>query len=208
MTTSPKPVDATADAWHVLRNRTFDEIAIGDSASLERTFSSQDIHMFALQSGDVDPERAVSSSVRDTTEAICANVLISAVLSTRLPGPGTRYVSQNLCFLGAVRPGDRLTVQMQVTSKDTANHHVTLACTCTNQEGVAVFQGQVEVVAPTERIERTRTVLPEIHPMRRAVQACKACWRMSRTCSRFGWPSPIPAMPLACPLRSKHATRG
>jgi len=40
MTTSPKPVDATADAWHVLRNRTFDEIAIGDSASLERTFSS------------------------------------------------------------------------------------------------------------------------------------------------------------------------
>jgi phosphate acetyltransferase len=164
MTTSPKPVDATADAWHVLRNRTFDEIAIGDSASLERAFSSQDIHMFALQSGDVDPEPAVSSSARGTTEAICANALISAVLSTRLPGPGTRYVSQNLCFLGAVRPGDRLTVQMQVTSKDTANHHVTLACTCTNQEGVAVFQGQVEVVAPTERIERTRTVLPEIHP--------------------------------------------
>jgi acyl dehydratase len=164
MTTSPKPVDATADAWHVLRNRTFDEIAIGDSASLERAFSSQDIHMFALQSGDVDPEPAVSSSARGTTEAICANALISAVLSTRLPGPGTRYVNQNLCFLGAVRPGDRLTVRMQVTSKDTANHHVTLACTCTNQEGVAVFQGQVEVVAPTERLERTRTVLPEIHP--------------------------------------------
>jgi len=164
MTTSPKPVDATADAWHVLRNRTFDEIAIGDSASLERAFSSQDIHMFALQSGDVDPEPAVSSSARGITEAICANALISAVLSTRLPGPGTRYVNQNLCFLGAVRPGDRLTVRMQVTSKDTANHHVTLACTCTNQEGVAVFQGQVEVVAPTERLERTRTVLPEIHP--------------------------------------------
>ena len=46
----------------VLRNRTFDEIAIGDSASLERAFSPQDIHMFALQSGDVDPESAVSSS--------------------------------------------------------------------------------------------------------------------------------------------------
>jgi len=164
MTTSSTPVDATADALQVLRNRTFDEIAIGDSASLERAFSPQDIHMFALQSGDVDPEPAASSSARDTTEAICANVLISAVLGTRLPGPGTRYVSQNLCFLGAVRPGDRLTVQMQVTGKDTANHHVTLACTCTNQEGVAVFQGQVEVVAPTERIERTRTVLPEIHP--------------------------------------------
>ena len=40
MTTSPKPVDATADAWHVLRNRSFDVIAFGDSASLERAFSS------------------------------------------------------------------------------------------------------------------------------------------------------------------------
>ena len=49
MTTSPKPVDATADAWHVLRNRTFDEIAIGDSASLERAFSSQDIHCLSSE---------------------------------------------------------------------------------------------------------------------------------------------------------------
>ena len=164
MTTSSAPVDGAADALQVLRNRTFDEIAIGDSASLERAFSPQDIHMFALQSGDVDPESSVSSPSRGTTEAICANALISAVLGTRLPGPGTQYVSQNLRLLGAVRPGDRLTVQMQVSSKDTATHHVTLDCTCTSQEGVAIFQGQVEVVAPTERIERTRTALPEIHP--------------------------------------------
>ena len=133
------------------------------TAPASNAFSPQDIHMFALQSGDVDPEPAASSSARDTTEAICANVLISAVLGTRLPGPGTQYVSQSLCFLGAVRPGDRLTVQMQVTSKDTATHHVTLACTCTTRRGGG-FQGQVEVVAPTERMERARTALPEIHP--------------------------------------------
>ncbi|PND30886.1 bifunctional enoyl-CoA hydratase/phosphate acetyltransferase [Achromobacter pulmonis] len=165
MTTSSAPVDGAADALQVLRNRTFDEIAIGDSASLERAFSPQDIQMFALQSGDdVDPESSVSSPSRDTTEAICANVLISAVLGTRLPGPGTLHVSQNLRFLGAIRPGDRLTVRVQVTSKDTATRRITLACACTNQEDAAVFQGQVEVAAPTERIERTRTALPEIHP--------------------------------------------
>lgn len=67
MTTSSTPVDATADALQVLRNRTFDEIAIGDSASLERAFSPQDIQMFALQSGDdVDPESSVSSPSRGT----------------------------------------------------------------------------------------------------------------------------------------------
>ncbi len=43
MTTSSAPVDGAADALQVLRNRTFDEIAIGDSASLERAFSPQDI---------------------------------------------------------------------------------------------------------------------------------------------------------------------
>ncbi|GAB2703547.1 bifunctional enoyl-CoA hydratase/phosphate acetyltransferase [Aliiglaciecola aliphaticivorans] len=164
MTTSSAPVDGASDALQVLRNRTFDEIAIGDSASLERAFSPRDIHMFALQSGDVDPESSVSSPSRDTKEAICANVLISAVLGTSLPGPGTQYVSQNLRFLGAVRPGDKLTVRMQVTSKDMPTHYVTLACTCINQEGVVIFQGHVEVDAPTERIERARTALPEIHP--------------------------------------------
>lgn len=164
MTIPPTHGDATADEWRVLRNRTFDEIAIGDSASLERAFTPQDIHMFALQAGDADPQRTACSSSRDTTEAICANVLISAVLGTRLPGPGTVHASQNLCFLAAVRPGDRLTVRVQVTGKATATHHVTLSCTCTNQERATVFRGEMEVVAPTQRIERARTALPDIHP--------------------------------------------
>ncbi len=164
MTTSSTPVDGAADALQVLRNRAFDEIAIGDSASLERAFSPQTSTCSRCNRAMWIRNLRCPQPSRDTTEAICANVLISAVLGTRLPGPGTQYVSQNLRLLGAVRPGDRLTVQMQVSSKDTATHHVTLDCTCTSQEGVAVFQGQVEVVAPTERIERTRTALPEIHP--------------------------------------------
>ena len=204
MTTSSTPVDATADALQVLRNRTFDEIAIGDSASLERAFRRKTSTCSRCNQA-MWTRNLLSSSAQDTTEAICANVLISAVLGTRLPGPGTQYVSQSLCFLGAVRPGDRLTVQMQVTSKDTATHHVTLACTC-QPDGVAVFQGQVEVVAPTgawnERAPRCR----KYTRMRRAAQACSTCWRMSRTCSRFGWPSPTRAMPQ--PVRRARSAPG
>ena len=66
MTTSSAPVDGAADALQVLRNRTFDEIAMA-TAPASNAFSPQDIQMFALQSGDVDPESSVSSPSRDTT---------------------------------------------------------------------------------------------------------------------------------------------
>ena len=161
MTTSSTPVDATPTHCRFCATAPSTRSPSATAPASNARFRRKTSTCSRCNQAMWTREPAASSSARDTTEAICANVLISAVLGTRLPGPGTQYVSQSLCFLGAVRPGDRLTVQMQVTSKDTATHHVTLACTCTNQTGVVVFQGQVEVVAPTERMERARTALPE-----------------------------------------------
>ena len=48
--------DGPGQALRVLRNRTFDEIAIGDSAGIERTLTQQDIQLFAILSGDVNPQ--------------------------------------------------------------------------------------------------------------------------------------------------------
>src|SRR5690554_5827231 len=161
-------VAATAE-WRVLRNRTFDEIAIVDSAFLERSLSHEDIQLFALQSGGVnsrcgDPDFPASTDFQSIAQGMYGGALISAVLGTRLPGPGTVYVSQDLRFPTPVRVGDRLTVRVQVTGKDEATRQVTLACTCLNQEGAMVVEGRIVVVAPAERIERTRTALPELRP--------------------------------------------
>jgi len=164
---SPEPLEAAAQ--QVLRNRTFAEIAIGERAWLERILTLQDIQLFALLSGDASPvdvdEAALAASGQAhgvIAHGMWGGTLISALLGTRLPGPGTRYLSQTLRFLAPVQVGDTLTIAVEVTAREAASRQVTLACTGTNQDGVRVIEGQAEVVAPAERIERAPTSLPEI----------------------------------------------
>ena len=156
------------DDLRILRNRTFDELAVGDTASIERTLAQQDIQLFAVLSGDlnpthIDPEFAASTRYSGViAHGMWGGALISAVLGTRLPGPGTVYLGQTLRFLAPVKLGDRLTVQVTVTALDPGKRCVTLACSCTNQDGKRVIEGDAQVIAPDERIERPRTALPEI----------------------------------------------
>ena len=84
-----------ADPLETIENRTYDEIAIGDSATLVKTLRPEDIQMFAILSGDinpthVDPEYARSSSFREVVaHGMWGGALISNVLGTQFPGPGT-----------------------------------------------------------------------------------------------------------------------
>ncbi|KAF1697293.1 enoyl-CoA hydratase [Pseudoxanthomonas jiangsuensis] len=159
----------TLDHQDLLRNRIFDEIEIGETASLQRTLTTEDIQLFALQSGDVNPQHldadfAASTPLRGiVAHGMWAGMLISALLGTRLPGAGTIYRSQTLRFLAPVRVADTLMVQVTVLAKDADKHRLRLACSCINQDGVTVIEGEAEVVAPLERVERPRTALPEIH---------------------------------------------
>ncbi|MFZ3124503.1 MAG: bifunctional enoyl-CoA hydratase/phosphate acetyltransferase [Acidovorax sp.] len=168
--TAPPSLPATT-AGHDLgtvRNRTFDEIAVGDTASIERTLSIEDIQLFAVLSGDVNPQHLDAEYAASTrfhgviAHGMLGGALISAVLGTRLPGPGTIYLGQTLKFLAPVRVGDTLRVSVTVTARDEAKKRLKLACSCTNQDGVAVISGEADVIAPTERIERVRTTLPEV----------------------------------------------
>lgn len=151
-----------------LRNRTFDEIAVGDSASLQRTLTAEDIQLFAVMSGDFNPTHvdaafAASTDLNDViAHGMWGGALISGLLGTRLPGPGTLYESQTLAFVAPVRIGDTLTVTATVTARDEASRGVTLRCTCVNQDGRTVIEGDAQVIAPQERVERARATLPEV----------------------------------------------
>ena len=107
----------------MIENRTFDEIAVGDSASLSRTVTQQDIELFAIISGDVNPAHMDPAYAdADMFHKIIAQGmleagLISAVLGTELPGPGTIYLGQDLRFLHPVSIGDRITATLTVTEK-------------------------------------------------------------------------------------------
>ncbi|WP_299788403.1 bifunctional enoyl-CoA hydratase/phosphate acetyltransferase [uncultured Marivita sp.] len=159
-----------------IENRTFDEIEIGDSAELTRKLTAQDIELFAVMSGDVNPAHVDEAFAKsDIFHKVIAHgmwggALISAVLGTELPGPGTIYLNQNLSFRHPVGLGDTVTVRVTVTDKRPEHHHVTLDCLCLNQSGETVIEGQALVIAPTEKVRRPRAVLPEVHLHTRAAR--------------------------------------
>ena len=151
-----------------IENRTFDEIKVGDSASLQRTLDTRDIQLFAVMSGDVnpahvDPEYAASSLFHEViAHGMWGGALISTVLGTLYPGPGTVYIDQSLHFSRPVTIGDTITVTVTVKEKFERTRHVILDCHCVNQEGRSVIRGTAEVLAPAEKVRRKRARLPEV----------------------------------------------
>ncbi|QCO57777.1 bifunctional enoyl-CoA hydratase/phosphate acetyltransferase (plasmid) [Pseudorhodobacter turbinis] len=152
-----------------IENRTFDELKLGDFAEIKRTLKAEDIELFAIMSGDVNPahvdaEYASSDMFHKViAHGMWGGALISTVLGTELPGPGTIYLDQSLSFRGAVGVGDTVTVRVTVAEKTEKHHHVTLDCLCTNQNGDVVIKGQALVIAPTTKVRRPRVTLPEVH---------------------------------------------
>lgn len=151
-----------------LTNRTFDELKVGDSASLVRTLTHRDIELFAAVSGDVnpahvDPEFAKTDIFHGVVvHGMLGAALISTVLGTKLPGPGTIYLDQTLQFRHPVRVGDTVKVTLTVAEKMPKGHRVNLDCRAVNQKGEDVITGIATVLAPTEKISRPRVALPEV----------------------------------------------
>ena len=89
-----------------LENRTFDEIQIGDSACLSRMLTEKDIQVFAIMSGDINPAHVDAEYAQSDMfhkiigHGMWGGALISTVLGTELPGPGTIYVSRRLSSSG------------------------------------------------------------------------------------------------------------
>ncbi len=157
-----------------IENRVYDAIQVGDTASLVRTLTEDDIALFALVSGDVNPAHLnVEYARTDLFHHIIAHGmwgagLISAVLGTELPGPGTIYLSQDLHFCAPVSVGDVITASVTVTAKDDTHRSVTLSCLCANQEGRAVITGTAVVKAPDVPVRVKRSTLPGVQLQRHA----------------------------------------
>lgn len=151
-----------------IENKTYDEIAVGDHAELIRTLKPQDIELFAVMSGDVNPAHVDAEYAKtDMFHGLIAHgmwggALISAVLGTELPGPGTIFLNQSLTFEAPVGLGDTVTVRVEVTEK-LEKGRVLLACTCLNQDGKTVIEGVARVIAPRDKVRRPRVVLPDVH---------------------------------------------
>ena len=157
-----------------IENRTFDEIAIGESASLEKAIARADIELYAAVSGDANPthldeEFAAKSLFKGVVaHGMLTAGLISNLLGNKLPGPGTIYLGQDLRFHRPVRAGDVVTVTVTAKEKRPDKRIVVFDCRCTNQRGEVVLTGTAEVIAPAEKVRRPAPALPEVSLRRHA----------------------------------------
>lgn len=131
--------------------RTIDQLAIGESASIERSFSQDDIDAFARISGDDNPAHVDAAWAEASifggrvAHGVLTAGLVSAVLGTKLPGPGTIYMSQSLKWLAPVKPGDVLTATATVTEIIPAKNRVVLETVVRRGEDV-VLTGEALVM--------------------------------------------------------------
>ncbi|WP_321490031.1 bifunctional enoyl-CoA hydratase/phosphate acetyltransferase [uncultured Hyphomonas sp.] len=151
-----------------LENRTYDQIKVGDTASLERAVTENDIELFALVSGDVNPAHLDAEFAakdifgKPVAHGMWTASLVSAVLGTTLPGPGCIYLGQTIAFTKPVFPGDTVTATVTVLEKQDKKRLVRLETVCTNQDGETVLKGEATVIAPKDSVRVKRKNMPGI----------------------------------------------
>ena len=151
-----------------LVNRTFNELSVGETASLVRLVSPDDIKLFAAVSGDINPAHLDAQYAAGdifghvVIHGMWTGALISTLLGTQLPGPGTIYLAQDLRFRKPVSPGDTITATVKVKEKRTEKRIVLFDTRCSNQHGQEVLTGTATVIAPSEKLSLRRMAVPEV----------------------------------------------
>jgi phosphotransacetylase/acyl dehydratase len=152
----------------MLENLVFDEIAVGARASLARVLTREDIDLFAIVSGDLNPTHfdadtaSPDKSGRVVAHSTWATALVSGVVGTKLPGPGAVYASQSLRFHAPIGLGDRITAEVVVREKHPQTQTIDLDIACTNQDAALVLDGSAIVHAPRKKFSGRRSVLPDV----------------------------------------------
>ncbi|WP_374244889.1 MaoC family dehydratase [Zoogloea sp.] len=131
----------------------FEELSVGQSAAYARTVTEADILMFAGVSGDDNPMH-VNEELASATmfggriaHGMLSAAFISTVFGTRLPGPGTIYLSQNLKFKAPVKVGDTVVARCTVKELTPEKRKAKFDTVCTVR-GKVVVEGEAEVMVP------------------------------------------------------------
>ena len=141
-----------------LENKTYDELSVGDSATLKRIAREDDFLIFANASGNHNPLHiaAYDGDGDGQAEAIAPSLwvgsLISAVLGNVLPGPGTVYMGQSFAFHGKVEAGDELEVAVEVAEKMPGDCVRLVTSVTRLSDGVNVVTGEAIVRAPAHKL--------------------------------------------------------
>lgn len=131
----------------------FEDLELGQSAEITKIVGASDVEAFAAVSGDTNPVHLDQAYAATTpfqgriAHGMLSGAYISAVLGTRLPGPGAIYLSQSLKFRRPVKIGDAVVAKVTVKELDERRGHATLATVC-QVGGKTVVEGEAVVMVP------------------------------------------------------------
>ncbi len=137
-----------------MKGITIGEMKLGDSACFTKTISEADVYMYAGITGDFNPAHVNEVEAekglfgKRIAHGMLSAGLISAVLGTLLPGPGTIYMGQELRFTKPVCFGDTITATVTVAELIPEKNRAKLSTVCTNQHGDVVITGTATVMPP------------------------------------------------------------
>lgn len=148
-----------------LRILYFEDLSVGMTETLAKTIASSDVVGFAQLTGDRNPVHLSEHFAAKTTfggriaHGLYTASLISAVLGTRLPGPGAIYISQTLNFRAPVRIGDRVDVTVTVAELVPERQRARLTCVCKVENDI-VLDGEALVKVPSTA--KSKRPLPKL----------------------------------------------
>ena len=131
----------------------FEDLSLGMTETYAKVVSSNDVVGFAEISGDRNPIHLSEHFAAHTpfggriAHGLYTASLISAVIGTRLPGPGAIYLSQTLNFRAPVKIGDTVVASVEVAEIVDKGRRVKLACLC-KVGGTVVLDGEALVKVP------------------------------------------------------------
>ena len=137
-----------------MKGKTIAEIQVGDRAEYWNTIFERSIHLYAGLTGDFNPAHLDEGFARQTVfgsriaHGLLSAGYISTVIGTRLPGPGTIYISQELSFTAPVYIGDTVRACVEVIEVHKPKNRVVLETLCVNQNGETVIKGEAVVSPP------------------------------------------------------------
>lgn len=138
----------------MLQTLYFEDLSVGMRDSFDKTVMSSDVVGFAEVSGDRNPIHLSEHFAAKTpfktriAHGLYTASLISAILGTRLPGPGAIYLSQSLNFRAPVKIGDTVTVAVEVVELIPEKNRARLSCECRVDDTV-VLDGEALVKVPS-----------------------------------------------------------
>ncbi len=144
----------------LVENVPYSALEPGQSASLQRKLTLGDLRFHAEGEQDQLDPKLVSSDLyyRIITHGMWGTALIAVAVATRLPGPGSRLLANNLEYNGSVGLGDTVTVTVTVREKR-PNRQVLLDCEVRDADGGRIVHGTALVEAPERQIRESREAM-------------------------------------------------